>query len=406
MSLSTPIIYGEAQPGKRSGHVSVYYKGLFIVYGGFGDKDDKHGDFISSKHIWCYNVEASQWRRVTTKGDHPGMSTGSCASVVNNKMYLFGGYYQNIGQTNKLYALDLDTFTWIDLSMRTRGDQPSARDKFGCWIKYHKIIYFGGFGYPPENVSNVKGEFTFEEFAYGYSVGHGWNNHMYVLNTAKLKWTQPKYSGDIPCPRAAFATTQIGCKGFLFGGRYQDERKNDLYMLDLHSFKWTHLASKEMQPIGRSWHIMKAISKSHLFVYGGFDNIGQALQDVWIYNVQKKEWHELENCSSNLGYFAPRLWHTACNTDSTGELIIFGGCSNSIINDEHTHHTNTIAVFQFSPLKLQRICLDYLLKHFQKYYHSFEDLPRSLQRHIYLRSTAMGLNIDGHGKLVNRCAVM
>ena len=45
----------------------------------------------------------------------------------------------------------------------------------------------------------------------------------------KLTWSQPDVSGEIPCPRAAFAYTQIGHHGYLLGGRFRDDRRNDLY---------------------------------------------------------------------------------------------------------------------------------------------------------------------------------
>ena len=67
MSIFTPNINGELQPEKRSGHVSVYYQGLFMVYGGYGNQEGDHLP-VKDKHLWCYNVEAAQWTRYTTKG--------------------------------------------------------------------------------------------------------------------------------------------------------------------------------------------------------------------------------------------------------------------------------------------------------------------------------------------------
>ena len=68
MSILTPFITGDLKPEKRSGHVSVFYKGLFIVFGGYGERNANNDDYLISNHLWCYNVEASQWIRYTTKG--------------------------------------------------------------------------------------------------------------------------------------------------------------------------------------------------------------------------------------------------------------------------------------------------------------------------------------------------
>lgn len=64
MSIFIPFLNGDLKPEKRSGHVSVYYQGLLLVFGGYGEFDQ----FLSSRSIWCYNVEATQWTRYTTKG--------------------------------------------------------------------------------------------------------------------------------------------------------------------------------------------------------------------------------------------------------------------------------------------------------------------------------------------------
>ena len=323
-------------------------------------------------------------------------------------MFLFGGFYQQEGQTNKLYCFDLKTFTWFDLTDKSEGQVPSARDKFGSWMTKDKIVYFGGFGLPPDNVSKVTGEFCFEEFPHTWSRGFGWNNHLHVLDCSEvLRWSQPSISGDIPCPRAAFATAQLGNNAFMFGGRYKDERRNDLYCLNLNTFSWKTIKTPPIAPCGRSWHVMTKASDNHLFVYGGFDNLGVSLKDTWIYNIEQNIWHELENASSHLGYFAPRMWHTACHTDAPGEIVIFGGCSNSIIGTEHTVHTNILTIFRFSPLPLQRLCLDYAMLNFSRYCPYLDHLPRSLQRNIGQRCHALGLNrSNGHGKLVNHCSVM
>lgn len=63
------VVNGDLIPEKRSGHVSVFHQGLLIVYGGYGDASEDVGDdFMSSKTVWCFNAEASQWTRNTAKG--------------------------------------------------------------------------------------------------------------------------------------------------------------------------------------------------------------------------------------------------------------------------------------------------------------------------------------------------
>ena len=306
-------------------------------------------------------------------------------------------------------SLDLFTFTWRELT-DVKGTKPSPRDKFGFWVHGQKIIYFGGFGHPPENWNTTIGEFRFEDFPHSWGKSTGWNNHLFILDTVALRWYQPKTTGECPSPRAAFSTSQISDNCFLFGGRFQVQRRNDLFMLNTKSFHWTEIKPLGVPPCGRSWHIMENASENHLFVYGGFDNEGNALKDTWLYDIAGSTWIELKNVVKHSETYSPRMWHTACKTDSPGEVVIFGGCVNSIIGRDSTSHTNQISVFRFSPLSLRRQCLDYIMKNIGSYCKHGSlvmDLPHSLRRDIRQRCSALGLHSPtGHGKLISNCQVM
>ena len=337
-------------------------------------------------------------------GKHPGKSTGSCASLLDHNMYLFGGFYKQSGQTSKLYRLDLNSLTWYELTEQVLGDGPSAKDKLCCWKIDSQIIYFGGFGSPPNNISQMKGEFYFEEFPQGFSRGFGWNNHLHILECGEvLEWKEPSCIGSRPSPRAAASASQIGHKGYLFGGRFKDERRNDLFSLDLRTYEWNEISVFSIKPCGRSWHVMVPLSDKYLFVYGGFDNNGNALKDVWLFNCENEVWNEIENASSSLGALnAPRMWHTACNTDQSGEVIIFGGCSNSILSNEPSLHTNSVTFFRFSALSLQKLCIDYIIQHYNIYRKSIELLPKMLRGYISCRI----MRNNPHGKLIKNCTYM
>ncbi|XP_065674242.1 kelch domain-containing protein 2 [Hydra vulgaris] len=405
MSFFIPTVYGDI-PKKRSGHAAVFFNGQLIVFGGYGDSDEEDIGLQLCKNIWSYNIEISQWTKHVTKGKYPGKSTGSSAILLGHNVYLFGGFYKQSGQTNKLYCLDLTSLTWSELTEQVQGDGPSAKDKMCSWKIDNKIIYFGGFGAPPNNISQMKGEFYFEEFPQGFCRGFGWNNHLHILECGDvLEWKEPSCVGNRPSPRAAASSSQLGYRGYLFGGRFKEERRNDLFTLDLRTYEWTEIIIFSQKPHGRSWHAMAPISDNHLFVYGGFDNNGNALKDVWIFNCENKTWNEKENATSSFGVaLAPRMWHTACNTDQPGEIIVFGGCSNSILSYETCLHTNSVAFFRFSPLSLQKMCTDYIIQHYNIYRKSIELLPKMLRWAIDYRYRMTRNN--PRGKLVKNCTSM
>ena len=67
MSFFTPTVCGNF-PEKRSGHAVVFYNGQMIVFGGYGDWDEEELELQLCKNIWSYNIEASQWTNLITKG--------------------------------------------------------------------------------------------------------------------------------------------------------------------------------------------------------------------------------------------------------------------------------------------------------------------------------------------------
>lgn len=67
--------------------------------------------------------------------------SGSAAVIINSALYLFGGYnYSGEGCTNRLFKLDLDTFSWESLS--PTGSPPSPVDKMVGWQYNNRLIHF------------------------------------------------------------------------------------------------------------------------------------------------------------------------------------------------------------------------------------------------------------------------
>ena len=327
-------------------------------------------------------------------GDFPKRPSGGCAAVINDSLFLFGGNSQNQVASNLLYELNLTTKTWTNRSNDTSGEKPSRRNKFGCWVKDNEIIYFGGYGHPPVNPLIVSGDFTFRNSSReidGDIDGFGWNNHLFSLDTVKMQWKQPKCSGDIPCPRAAFASAQIGMKGYLFGGRYKDERRNDLYMIDLQCYKWSVLQPRsKIRPQARSWTVLAPVNDEHLFLYGGLDNNDCELKDIWLYNIKLESWTELPKMSEKLGSLSCRVWHSASTTNTPGEVIVFGGSSKFFKNSSEDVETNKVAIFHFVPPKLLTLCIDNVLGILKdggadKWMPSIIRLPRALTYDISSR---------------------
>ncbi|GAB1297485.1 Kelch domain-containing protein 2 [Apodemus speciosus] len=310
-----------ACPAERSGHVAVSDGRHMFVWGGYkglGELVNGRRDFepliedgslplqpesnqvrglydfyLPREELWIYNMETGRWKKINTEGDVPPSMSGSCAVCVDRVLYLFGGHHSR-GNTNKFYMLDSRSadrgLQWERIDCQ--GIPPSSKDKLGVWVYKNKLIFFGGYGYLPED--KVLGTFEFDETSFwNSSHPRGWNDHVHILDTETFVWSQPITTGKAPSPRAAHACATVGNKGFVFGGRYRDARMNDLHYLNLDTWEWNELC------------------------------------DAWTYCISKNEWIQF-----NHPYVEkPRLWHTACASDE-GEVIVFGGCANNLL----VHH--------------------------------------------------------------------
>ncbi|XP_048585301.1 kelch domain-containing protein 2 isoform X1 [Nematostella vectensis] len=388
----------ENTPEERSGHIAVYYNGHILVWGGYHDIEWYHDEddivmvdrYLSNYQLWLYNLETKSW--CEKYGDLedliPPPLSGSCAICIGNKMYLFGGHTPSSGTSAEIFVLDLKSYIWQRITDDLEGEiQPSPRDKFGCWQHNDCIVYFGGYGVPPSLASrppNKAGEFIMNTVD-RLPDRRGWNNYVFMLDTEQMKWIIPEIKGDPPSPRAAFATAKIASRAYLFGGRFMDTRLNDLHYLDLDKWQWSgSLTTAGCVPEGRTWHSLTAVSDKHLFLYGGLNNNSDALGDAYILDTESLVWSQIPTDASLPSSKTVRMWHTACNTSTPGEVVIFGGSSKSILKYENPCHSKEVIIFRFSALPLSRLAGDAVLKYCRQMKSILKNL-QSLPKHV-LRS--------------------
>lgn len=410
MTLSLPQCR-RLQPDARSGHVAVFHKGSVVIFGGYteilinGERQDK---FMPTDEIWIFDTERSVWNKAKTKGNHPASGiSGATSCVFNDCIIIFGGFGDSFGRLSLVFELNLITLNWRNLTMEggIRGPYPSARDKLICWQYQNKIVYFGGFGPPPkEDVNGCNGKFCFDREPWGHFEGIGWNSDVCVLQysaSGEFSWLYPQIESESPSPRAAHAGCKIKNLGYVFGGRYDTSRQNDMYYLDLDNYNWHRVKYNSGAPVGRSWHILQNMSDHHLLMYGGLDSNGKTLSDMWIFDIQTGIWKEIEDNSKQPD---TRIWHTAVSTDTEGEAIIFGGCFNSVLAQEPSCHTNNVMVIRITPLPLQDLCFAEVVKLLPNWQREEYSIPKHIKRR--LSKYANYIDSDSHVKCRMGCALL
>ncbi|KAJ8044576.1 Kelch domain-containing protein 2 [Holothuria leucospilota] len=361
-------------PAERSGHVATQLNGKMIVWGGFGalsDESDRISEkYIASNILWIYNIEAQTWVQHFVDCPMTGQSGSGCFSF-GGKLFVWGGYPHH---SKQMFVLDPAVGIWQDAQVE--GDPPEYRDKFVSWLYKDRYVIFGGFGPAPENATRES--WVADPSSYHHnSVIRGWNNQLYEYNIRENRWSKPQTRGPVPCPRASHAGAIVENRGYVFGGRFQERRRNDIHFVDLDTYSWSdRLPVHGPQPEGRSWHSLTAVGSHHLLLCGGFNTACKPLDDAWMFDTNEFLWKRLE-----WDLPSPRLWHTAVQGTHLGEVVIFGGSTNNILSlEEPTRHTNSVLHIFVTPKPLFRICCDMIRENLERLRPQINQLPSYLQK--------------------------
>lgn len=95
--------------------------------------------------LFCFNTKTLNWSRPEVQGSKPLARDGHSACLDGHYMYLFGGFEDSSDQFSRdVHCLNLETLTWH--YVQTFGDPPSYRDFHTSTIINNKMYVFGGRG--------------------------------------------------------------------------------------------------------------------------------------------------------------------------------------------------------------------------------------------------------------------
>ncbi|VEL34011.1 unnamed protein product [Protopolystoma xenopodis] len=154
MCWDIPITYGQP-PSPRESHTAVAYqvmdgiakKWRLLVYGGM--TGCRLGD------LWQLEIDTMTWMKPVVSGDPPAPRSLHSATVIGNRMFVFGGWVPLVMDdmkvtaqekewkcTNTLASLNLDTMSWEPLAMEVFDDSLVPRARAGhCAVAVHSRLY-------------------------------------------------------------------------------------------------------------------------------------------------------------------------------------------------------------------------------------------------------------------------
>lgn len=146
-----------------------------------------------------------QYHTIYLKKD---ITTTMQATLIGNKVYIFGGEDPRRKLFNELWTLDLTTLEWAQPD--TTGPAPCPRSAHTA-VQYrnrHIVIFGGG------------------------SVATCYDD-LFVFDTQTLTWSKPEVEGPVPTPRAGHAAAVLGQVMLVVGGGNNNAGCADMYTMDL-----------------------------------------------------------------------------------------------------------------------------------------------------------------------------
>ncbi|VDL90481.1 unnamed protein product [Schistocephalus solidus] len=154
MCWDIPITYGQP-PSPRESHTAVAYqvmdglikKWRLLVYGGM--TGCRLGD------LWQLEIDTMTWIKPTISGDPPAPRSLHSATVIGNRMFVFGGWVPLVMDdvktaasekewkcTNTLASLNLDTMAWEPLQLEVFDESLVPRARAGhCAVAVNSRLY-------------------------------------------------------------------------------------------------------------------------------------------------------------------------------------------------------------------------------------------------------------------------
>ncbi|XP_023302584.2 host cell factor-like [Lucilia cuprina] len=204
-----PKTYGESPPPRES-HTGVSFsckstgKLYLLIYGGMSGC--RLGD------LWLLDIDTMTWSKPCTRGRAPLPRSLHSATMVNNKMYVFGGWVPLVVNdskatterewkcTNTLAVLNLDTMTWENVTMDTVEENVPRSRAGHCAIGIHSRLYVwsGRDGYRK-----------------------AWNNQVCCKDLWYLEVDRPLYAVKVALVRASTHALEICWPATTFASAYE-----------------------------------------------------------------------------------------------------------------------------------------------------------------------------------------
>ncbi|CAN0346777.1 unnamed protein product [Laminaria digitata] len=267
-----------------------------VLFGGNDSQPQQCNSFGDKNYLgdtWAYSLEYENWYRVRTQDAPTARGRHTHAFDLSRKrLYIFGGRYRppeesgNYQMFNDLWALDVNTDTWVEIEQKGQIPSPRVNSAMIYDPTGDRLVLFGG------NAS-----------ANGLQIIPLDDTYQFDLKTETWsKITSP----NTPPPRNYHTMTLDveGNRAIVFSGGDENAFFGtfyaDLWALDLGTLRWSKLwesSGSFAEPAGRiNAGLLYDVARDRVVLFGGHDDtaLGNA-NDLWAFSTERNSWSKLRS---------------------------------------------------------------------------------------------------------------
>ncbi|XP_078380393.1 multiple epidermal growth factor-like domains protein 8 isoform X1 [Oculina patagonica] len=222
-SLWSELHAGSPKPVGRFSHSAGLYLDSMVLFGGELQNGSLNND------LWLYNITQNKWTELAVNDvTKPPPLAEHTATIVDDKLYIFGGRTMSDPFSSAMYSYSLSSQTGWTKILYNRGNELHLRMLGHTTVYYadlRSLIVFGGFVPNRASLSDR-------------------SNRLLAFHLDLHVWSELSVAGDIPSGRSFHSAVLVGDYMVIYGGNvhqhYGEEicHENKLLFYHLKCHKW------------------------------------------------------------------------------------------------------------------------------------------------------------------------
>ncbi|XP_042441530.1 acyl-CoA-binding domain-containing protein 5-like isoform X4 [Zingiber officinale] len=222
-------------------------------------------------NVWSIDLENSTCSFVETFGKHPRARGGQSTTLIDSKLFMFGGEDRKRNLLNDLYTLDLSTTMWEEIETKNASPAPRFDHSAAVYADQY-ILIFGDSSH----------SICFKD--------------LHLLDLRTMEWSRPQTQGAYVTPRGGHASTIVEDNWYIVGGGDNISGATETIALNISKLVWSITTSVgKRDPLaseGLSLCSAMLDGEKVIIAFGVYN--GKYNNEAQISQIQKSQ----ESCSS------------------------------------------------------------------------------------------------------------